>query len=107
MKSKEVSECKGYLKIEVVNNSQLLSSLNGDENFMKSYINSYKHLYIITNYRSLTTETNLSAGPWVDRVYNRKSVTGFLSFEPFEFGIFWNLHQPKGGCPPLTFHPGF
>ena len=55
--------------------------------------------------------------PWVDRVYDRKSVPGFLPFEPFEFGISWNLHQPKGvptsdfsstqvfrGYPPLTFH---
>ena len=32
--------------------------------------------------------------PWVDRVYDRKSVPGFLPFEPFEFGISWNLHQP-------------
>ena len=24
--------------------------------------------------------------PWVDRVYDGKSVPGFLSFEPFEFG---------------------
>ena len=62
----------------------------------------------------------------------RKIVPGSLSFEPYEFGIFWNLHQTKGvptphflstfrllgvptpyfsstyrilgGCPPLTFH---
>ena len=49
MKSKEVSECKGYLKIEVVNNSQLLSSLNGDEKFMKSYLNSYSFTMALYN----------------------------------------------------------
>ena len=24
----------------------------------------------------------------------------FFFFEPFEFGIFWNLHQPKGVPTP-------
>ena len=29
----------------------------------------------------------------------------FLSFEPFEFGIFWNLHQPKGVPTPHFCQP--
>ena len=33
----------------------------------------------------------------IERVYQV-----FLSFEPFEFGIFWNLHQPKGAHPSLS-----
>ena len=52
------------------------------------------------------TQRNCSerrAPPWVDRVCNRTSVTGFLPFEPFKFDIFWNLHQPKG-VPSSHFH---
>ena len=43
------------------------------------------------------------APTWVDRVWNRKSVSGFLPFDPFKFGIFWNCINPKV-CPPLTFY---
>ena len=35
--------------------------------------------------------------PWFDRVYNRKSARGFLSFEPFEFVI---VHKSEGWAPP-------
>jgi hypothetical protein len=73
-------------------------------------------LHVLPEPEKLSLEVGTLA-PWVDRVYDRKSVPGFLHFEPFEFGISWNLHQPKGvptsdfsstqvfrGYPPLTFH---
>ena len=49
-------------------------------------------LHVLPEPEKLSLEVGTSA-PWVDRVYDRKSVPGFLHFEPFEFGIFWKSQR--------------
>ena len=77
---------------------------------------SYKKVSAVKGNTACPREVVARGGHPLWLIYDRKRVPGFLSFEPFEFGIFWNLYQPNrmpiphfsstyrilGGCPSLT-----